>query len=172
MKTFLLLFTLLIGIDSFSQKCEKTIDPFTNESIASFEWRQRGFRNLYFESSKGLIYFQFRAGEMGNFEYTIPKDSEVLIKLENGEVIKLLTSDDVRSSSSTTSTGGGNVVFSTYYVKAFVSQKHLEQMAKFRITDLRYPDLNGGVKQYDNKELRNKFEKFLMEGAQCMMNNK
>lgn len=172
MKTFLFLFTMLIGLNSFGQKCEKIIDPFTNEPVATYEWRQRGLRSIYFESSKGTIYFQFRAGEMGSIEATIPKGSEVLIKLENGAVFKLLTTDDIRSTTSSTSIGeSNNVMFSTYYIKAFVSIDQLKQMAKFKITDLRYPDLNGGSKQYNEKELRDKFEKFLMEGAQCMASN-
>ncbi|MFN8887935.1 MAG: hypothetical protein ACK5WF_10770, partial [Cyclobacteriaceae bacterium] len=93
MKTPLILIVLVFFTISFSfgQECEKQPDPFSNEKVTTFEWKAGGIRTLFMESRNGKSTLEFRVGEIGAIEYTISAGSDVQIKLENGEIIKMHT---------------------------------------------------------------------------------
>lgn len=154
---------------SLGQECQKGPDPFTNEPVVSYEWKSGGIRTLFFESRNGKNTMEVRFGEVGAIEYMIPKGSEVFVKLENQEVIKMTTVLDSKSGvSSTTLDADNNVTFSMYYLKMEITNEQLKQLAKFKVTNIQIPDLHGGVQTLGTKELRNKFERFLFEGAKCL----
>lgn len=158
---------------AFGQQCNKKIDSFSNEEITTFEWKRGGIRNLYFESTKGTIIFEFRGTEMGAVEQTIPKGAEVLIKLENNEIIKLTSLNDARSAvQSITLSDSDNMTFSQYYLRMEITPEHLQKLAKFRLTDLRYPDLHGSSRSLDDEQLGNKWQRLVMDGAKCILNGK
>lgn len=161
---------LIFNFSEVVGQCVKKTDAFSNEKVSSFEWKARGIKTLYFESSQGKSIFQFRAAEMAAIEYTIPKGSEVLIKLENGEIINLFTNAETKSAvSSMTITDSDNITFSTYFLTMDVTPDQLKKLSTSKITDMRIPDLHGGSRSYDSKELRNKFQRFVMEGAKCIL---
>ncbi|HOX84308.1 MAG TPA: hypothetical protein PLJ60_16375 [Chryseolinea sp.] len=154
---------------SLGQECQKVSDPFTNEPVISFEWKAGGIRTLFYESRNGKSTLEIRLGELGAVEYVIPKGSEILFKLENGDVIKLVTVLDSRSVvSSTTINESNNMTSSTYFLKMEITGEQLKQLAKFKVSNMQIPDLHGGIQTYGIKELRNKFERFLFEGAKCL----
>jgi hypothetical protein len=166
----LLVFVLIFNFSDVFGQCVKKKDAFSNEIVASFEWKARGVRTLYFESTQGKSIFQFRAAEMAAIEYTIPKGSEVLIKLENEDIINLLTNVETKSAvSSMTISDSDNITFSTYFLTMDVSQDQLRKLSASKITDMRIPDLHGSSRSYDSKELRNKFQRSVMEGAKCIL---
>jgi hypothetical protein len=172
MKTMISLFPILFLFNlqvSFAQECQKQTDPFTNEPIVSFEWKAGGIRTLFFESINGKSTVELRAGEIGGVEAVIPKGSEVLFKLDNGEVIKLTTLLDSKSAIiSTTIDTDNNVTSSVYFLKMSISTDQLKQFAKAKVSSIKLPDLHGGFQIYGTKELRNRFERFLFEGAKCL----
>lgn len=169
----LLVLVLLYSHISFGQECQKGPDPFTNEPVLSFEWKVGGGRTLFYESRGGKITLEIKFGEIGAIEHTIPQGSEVLFKLDNGDIIKTSTMLEVRSAVSTSTIDADNsMTFSMYYLKMEITAEQLKQFSKFRVTNMRIPDLHGGFVTYGTKELRNKFERFLFEGAVCLMDGK
>jgi hypothetical protein len=174
MKTPLTLIVLLFFTTScsFGQECEKQTDPFSNEKVNSFEWKAGGIRTLFMESRNGKSTLEFRIGEIGSVQYTIPKESLVQIKLETGDIIKMYTLLETQSVvSSTTFTESSNIVSSTYFIKTEITIEQLKKLAASKVTFMQFPDLHGGLQTYSSKELRNKFERFLMEGAKCLTEN-
>lgn len=156
----------------FAQTCEKKPDPFSNEMVMSFEWKSGGLRTLFYEYRGGKNTLEFRVGETAAIEVTIPRGSEVLIKFENGEIIKMATVLDARSAVSNTNIAGNIVTFSTYFLKMEVNAEQLKKLADNKVSDMQFPDLHGSVQTYDTKELRNRFERFLQEGAKCLLDGK
>ncbi|MCE2994914.1 MAG: hypothetical protein ACK5RG_16395 [Cyclobacteriaceae bacterium] len=174
MKTPLILIVLVFFTISFSfgQECEKQTDPFSNEKVTTFEWKAGGIRTLFMESRNGKSTLEFRVGEIGAIEYTISAGSDVQIKLENGEIIKMHTLFETKSVVSSTSfSESSNVVSSTYFMKTEITNEQLKKLATSKVTHMQFPDLHGGLQTYSSKELRNKFERFLMEGAKCLTEN-
>lgn len=43
---FTIIFIITFSTQAFSQKCENSIDPFTNEQVISFDFNQK---SVYFE---------------------------------------------------------------------------------------------------------------------------
>ncbi len=166
--TILLSIVLLNSYTGWGQTCEKKTDPFSNEMVMSFEWKSGSLRTLFYEARGGKNTLEFRVGETAAIEMTIPKGSEVLIKFENGEIIKMTTKLDARSAVSNTNIGTSIVTFSTYFLKMEVGADQLKKLANNKVSDMQFPDLHGGVQTYDSKELRNRFERFLLEGAKCL----
>lgn len=164
---------LLFSIGScFGQECEKQTDPFSNEKVNSFEWKAGGMRTLFMESRNGKSTLEFRVGEIGSVQFTIPKGSLVQIKLETGEIIKMNTVLETQSVVSSTSINeSNNVISSTYFIKTEITNDQLKKLATSKVTYMQFPDLHGGLQTYSSKELRNKFERFLMEGAKCLLEN-
>lgn len=156
----------------FGQECEKQTDPFSNEKVNSFEWKAGGMRTLFMESRNGKSTLEFRVGEIGSVQFTIPKGSLVQIKLETGEIIKMNTVLETQSVVSSTSINeSNNVISSTYFIKTEITNDQLKKLATSKVTHMQFPDLHGGLQTYSSKELRNKFERFLMEGAKCLLEN-
>ena len=166
------LFFLFSIVSCFGQECEKQTDPFSNEKVTTFEWKAGGIRTLFMESRNGKSTLEFRVGEFGAIEYTIQAGSVVQIKLENGEIIKMRTLFETKSVVSSTSfSESSNVVSSTYFIKTEITDDQLKKLATSKVTHMQFPDLHGGLQTYSSKELRNKFERFLMEGAKCLTEN-
>ena len=176
MRNITALLAIVLVIYSYlvlGQECLKGSDPFTNEPVTTFEWKVGGGRTLYYESRNGKIILEIKFGEIGAIEYTIPKGSEVLFKLENGDIIKATTIADIRSGVSTSTIDANNsVTFSMYYLRMEITAEQLRQFAKFKVVNMRIPDLHGSILTLGTKELRNKFERFLFEGAACLVNGK
>lgn len=171
MKRIPILLIVLIATKTFAQQCESKMDPFSNESFLAYEWKPGGFQTIYLESKRDTVQFHFRAVELGSVEFTVPKGAEVLIKLENGEVIKLLTLSDTRSVPYIIPDPDPKqqLVFTAYYLKVILNAEDLNKLAKHKVTHLHCPDLYGGIKRFNDKELRNKWQQYLMEGAQCIL---
>lgn len=84
--------------------------------------------------------------------------------------MKLTTVEETKSTvASVTLTESDNLVYSSYYLKMELTQDQLRQMAQHKVTDMKFPDLHGGSRSFTDKELRNRFQKFMIEGAKCML---
>lgn len=171
MKNTLTIVMFLIAIESLGQQCEKKTDPFSNETFTAYEWKSGGFQTIYLELRNDTVRLSFRAVEVVPIKYKIPKGAEILIKLESGEIIRLETSHETLSVPyiAVPEVDGNDIVFSAYYPKANLSRDQLTLLAKSKVTHLHCPDLYGGIKRFNDKELRNKWQQYLMEGAQCML---
>lgn len=152
-----------------AQKCEITSDPVTGEKICQFEDKRQTLKFKYTGGEE--ILFQVTFSFPGEQNSIIDKGTELIMKLENGTIIDLLTTEKsfpqtkVYASSTYASV-------STWYTFTFdnLSKKNVEDLAKNKIIFFRYPHPGGGTKDADVK--RGKiYIKRIMKGANCILEN-
>jgi hypothetical protein len=85
---YLALFCGLIKAIS-AQKCEVKKDAITGEKVITVNYDDRW---VYMESKNGIISLQLSYNYSGQMDTSIPKGTEVSVKLKNDEVLKLITS--------------------------------------------------------------------------------
>lgn len=171
----IILFTLVNALLStvlFGQECNNEKDAFTGEQKCTFDYKPSNIPYLHLEVISDIRTIEFRAVENSAINYTIPKGSEILIKLDNGEIIQLFLLKDVSSSVGVASASGFSATYSEYFLKAEITVSQLQKLASFNITDLRYPNLHGGNRDEKAKDLRKGFRQAFMKGAKCILGEK
>lgn len=167
---FLFIFSASI---SFAQKgkCTTTTDPFSSETVKSYELLWYGLRHMYFESKGEHIKVELRIGYSGAINVTVPKGTEFLFKMENNDIVKLLTAEDALPSTSVSGTSSMTIT-STKYIYVFSPSKDdITKLAGSSLVILRYPNPQGGTIDLENKGARKKWMKGITDGAKCMLNN-
>lgn len=172
-KTIFIILIHLLSLKSLlSQECKNQVDPFTNESMSTFDYSPYNIKYLHIEVKNDKRIMEFRAVENGAVAYTIPKGSEVLIKLENGDIVRLHTFSEASSTVGASGASGFTTTYSEYYLKMEITVEQLQKLASFKITDLRYPNLHGGNTDDKASDLRKGFRKSFMKGAKCILGMK
>nr|WP_294859005.1 hypothetical protein [uncultured Fluviicola sp.] len=166
---FVLLINLLVSESLMSQECKNQTDPFTNEPLLEFDYSPYNIRYLHIEIKNDKRIMEFRAVENTAVIYTIPKGAEVLMKLENGDIIRLYTLNETSSTVGTANASGFAMTYSEYYLKMEITVEQLQKLASFKITNLRYPNLHGGNTDDEADDLRKGFRKSFMQGAKCIL---
>lgn len=163
--SLIILFTICFN-SGFSQKCEVTKDPITNETITSFNFKNR---MVYYEHQKGVSSLEMLFTYGGELNVTIPKGTELLFKLESGEILKLVTANDaIPKSQVVASQYSASVI--TYY--SYLMQINKETMAKLAgspVVLIRFPNGKGGQDDFIPKGRAKKISSAIVKGAQCMM---
>ncbi len=167
----ILLICLLTAKLSISQKCENQKDPFTNEPVLTFDYSPYDIKFLHFELRKDKRTLEFRAVESGALVYTIPEGSDILMKFENGDTIRLKTVGETLSKANN-SGPQLQIVYSEYYLKTEITVEQLQKMASSPIAVLRFPDLHGATIDYKADDMRKAYRKSFTEGAKCMLGKK
>jgi hypothetical protein len=129
---YLVLFCGLIKVIS-AQKCEVKKDAITGEKVITVNYDDRW---VYMESKNGTISLQLSFNYSGQMNTSIPKGTEVSVKLKNDEVLKLITS---------TETLPKRLPFGTRYTYEFTLDK--ETVSKFAASPpvfIRLVDLKAG----------------------------
>lgn len=159
----LLLITSVVATNGFAQKCETGKDPFTGETAQIYKLKDN---SLIFENKAGKVTLTIMNGQDGERNVIIPKGSEVQMKLDNDEVIKLITINDAPPKSQLY---GYQVM--TYYTYTFdVDQATLHKLADNMATLFRFPTDNGTFFDMKVKGGRiGKYTKMIQKGAQCML---
>ena len=116
---------------------------------------------LYFEHKGETTTFGFQISYGGELNVIIPKGTEVLFKLKNGETLTLTTMNDAAPISQ--ASPYGVVTFYTYIME--LTGENVNRLAKMEVSDIRYPDGKGGFLDY---EANRKWRRIIMEGAECM----
>lgn len=166
MKKLILVISLVFLTSlTFSQKCKVQVDPFTNSKVVSYEFG----KYIIFSLDNDEVLLRYQLQFDGVMADEIKKGSLISFKLENGDIVELLTSEDV---SPTLITATNPMFYSSgvtqYFVNMKVTKAQLKAFAKSKMTHMRYPDLRGGYIT-DNKSSR--WRRKLFEGAQCIENN-
>lgn len=160
--SYLLLLAMVFSFStSYAQKCEVSKDPFTNDIVASFDFRNK---MLFFEHKNGTTKFGFRIAYGGELNVVMPKGTKISFKLENGETISLTTIDDVAPISQVSSYG----VATAYTYIMELNKEEVSKLANIKVTHIRYPDAKGGFIDYESNR---KWTRVIMEGAECMLEN-
>ncbi len=170
MKTYFILIALcsIFLIDCNAQKCEVTEDPFTNEKVISFNWKN-GI--VFYELKSDKIKFGITCNYNGDRDVIIEKGHKAFFKFDNGETMELTTCVDSHPDTNISASQYGAAVF-TYYTFTFsLSKDQLNKLAVNKTTAVRYPDTNGEYLDVILKGKRNKYTKAVLEGGQCILSN-
>lgn len=165
---FLLILLSLSTIDADAQKRQVSEDPFTNEKVISYNWKG-GI--VFYESKTDEIKFGIRCTYSGEQNVTIEKGNKAFFKLDNGEVMELLTCVDAHPDTHINASQYGANVYTFYTFVFSLSKDQLDKLAKFKTTAVRYPDTNGEYLDVILKGKRNKYTKAVLEGGQYLVSN-
>lgn len=170
MKTFFFFFILfsISIIDVNAQKCEVREDPFTNEKVISFNWKN-GL--VFYESKSDEIKFGVRYNYSGEKNVTIEKGNKAFFKLDNGETMELTTCVDADPDTHINASQYGTSVYTIYTFVFCLSKDQLNKLASFKTLAVRYPDTNGEYLDVILKGKRNKYAKAVSEGGQYIVSN-
>ncbi len=177
-----LIILILLSAKVYSQKCKTAKDPFTNEEIKSFDFKNK---TVYFEIKNDSITLDIVFNYWGEREHIFKEGTGLSIKLETGAKIDLKTIMDskpkIESSISTsgfymglgsgmTSTKAEN--FTTYSFVFLLTESELEMLAESKIEIIRIPDTD--EEKYVDLEAKGrtgKKIKAIKRGATCMSEN-
>lgn len=168
-------FMILIAPSAFSQKCKYDIDKkdeFTGEVTKVIETEIVDDLVKISVMQKGeeftLNILCYLGGEN---ESVMAKDSEILVKLENGKIITLKLANDVKPNTTVAYLGPGktpNVV--TYYLTSFeVDKNELETLSLSPITTIRIHIERDYDYDFTKKNKQAKAAKKLMESVKCFL---
>jgi len=170
MKTYflsLILFSLFF-IDGNAQKCQLREDPFTNEKVVSYNWKN-GI--VFYEQTSDNIKFGIKCNYSGERNVIIEKGNKVIFKLDNGEIIELPTCVDAHPDTQLSASQYSASVYTFYSFVFCLSDEQLDKLSKFKVTAVRYPDTNGENLDILLKGKRNKYSKAVLEGGQYIISN-
>lgn len=151
----LLVCTIAITNSAFSQKCVSEKDPFSNEQIYSFDFRNK---TVFFKHSNNETNFEINFNYWGERSHEFNSGTEISIKLKDNNklVLKSINKSTPKIENVTTSNGfysgfgfGGITSFRsdkyTVYSFSFVlSGTELAQLSKSKIEIIRIPDTDEG----------------------------
>jgi hypothetical protein len=167
---FLLSLLLLSFTTVYSQKCKVGADPFTGEKVVSFDFSSRV---IYYEYKAGITHLEMVFNYNGVLKVIVPKGTELLFKLENGEILKLVTIADAPPK---TARANQSQYYSTSFTSDYsyvmeVSKEDVGKLAASKVVLIRYPDTQGGTLDYSPKGLGKKLADVLFKGANCLKEN-
>jgi hypothetical protein len=167
--TFLLiLFSLIAGYSSFSQKYETIHDPITNEKLVTANYQNKW---VYLEAKNGQVKFILEWWFSGVINTVIPKGSDVIIKLENGEIITLKTVSDISPKSQANAAG----VFSAFTYETTLDKALLAKLAASKPVLIRLPDVKSGSPDITGKDgfgnAGKKYFNVIQKGSSYLLEN-
>jgi hypothetical protein len=170
-KRKLLLLAIIIiasNFPCFSQKCEVSKDPITGEKLITANYKDRW---VYLESKNDQIKFSLMWWFSGALNETVPKGSEVIFKLENGEIIKLNTVSDADPKRNANQVG----VFSAYTYEFIIDKAQLNKFASSKSVLIRLPDVKSGSSDMTGKDqfgnLSKDYFKAIQKGSKHILTN-
>lgn len=168
-KSYLLAIFFIILINcSYSQKCSISRDPITNEAIASFNYKER---KVYFEHKKGILSLEMMFTYSGELNVVIPKGSELFYKLENGEIIKLITVNNAVPNSQIIANQNSATVLTFYSYIMQITKQDLNKLANSKVVLIRFPNGKDGQQDFILKGRWKKISGAILKGAVCMLSN-
>ncbi len=163
MTFFLISLCFLLSISfSYGQKCEVQADPFTGERTIKF---MNQYKTLRYENTGGEFtdfYTTFSYG--GEQNVSVLKGSEIMFKLNNGDIVKLKSIDDANPQSRLIET----TIISMYTYHFKLTKEQVDQLASDKIALMRYPSLDGGSLDWKVKGLGKIYASKITKGAQCV----
>lgn len=149
---------------TFSQKCEVQTDPFSNSVVISYKYG----KSIVLEAIEDKVTLKYYLKFVGEVNAGIPMGSDVSFKLENGDLVKLQTMEDVKPVTQVLTAEGIAIIWTEYIVSFSLTEEHLKSFAESKMTHVRYPDLKG---DYITEESRKRWAKRLNKGALCILDN-
>jgi len=167
--TIFLAALLLMGFsNAFSQKCKVGTDPITNEHSVSFDYANR---TVFYEYKGALVNLELKFDYNGVLKVIVPQGTEIIFKLENGEIMKLVTASDAPPKTDASSSMYSTTIYTNYYYPIQLSKDQVKQLATSKVVLIRYPDTQGGTRDFEPKGLTKKLADVLQKGALCIQEN-
>lgn len=166
MKTIIISLVVLTlsSISAYSQKCNTSTDPFTNEKIVTFNFNKK---TIFYELKNDTVRFEMKFRYKGEKNVILEKGVSLFYKLENGKSIELKSVND----SSPSSYIYANQVVTSYSIIFNVSKEDIKEITNSNITVMRFPNVDGGHVDKVSKGSGKRTFKIIKNGAQCMLNN-
>jgi hypothetical protein len=136
------LFSFIIALFFFNpcySQCKIEKDAFTNEEVAKFDYNTLGWPANYFlscQKKKDEISMTFCYYFQNKVEKVIPKGSEVLFKLESGEIVKCITTSDASPEPSVTN----GQIWTKYNYTFNIQKTDIEKFASSKVQLMRFTD--------------------------------
>ena len=157
---------LLLGFcNLYSQKCKVEPDPFTKENVVSFNFMSK---IIYFEMKGGVVHMEIKATYNGSLKVIVPQGSEVMLKLDNDQIIKLTTSADAVPITRATATQYSASMNTDYSYVMEVSKEDIKKLAESKANLIRYPDTKGGSTDIKLSGFNGKLANEIKKGAECI----
>jgi hypothetical protein len=162
-----ILFLLLSLQYAFTQKgkCNLQPDPFNEKITRSYIWPSVNEKFLYLGLIDETVRVELYNEYYGSFIKTIPKGSEVLLKLENGEIIKSSLIED----SSPITVGTDVSSTSRYFYVIELNRDIISKILTSPIVLIRYPSPAGGTEDFGAKDVHKKYLKAISSGVTCIL---
>lgn len=156
---FILLFFSLIH--SYGQ-CKTERDDFTKETITKFEWAdwntEKFTVSFHFKNDDGILTLGYLYN--GKLETIIPQGTEVLFKLENGEILKFQIKSDAVPKYFTIPG-----VVTQYHYSFPITNHDIEKISNGKVDKIRLTDPSKPEGTIDTDF----FNKGLRKGAECLL---
>lgn len=164
-KSFLTSILVLISCINYAQKCEVISDPITNEKLITVNLELKW---LYIENKNGITRCDFRWWFVGAVNEIILKGSEVKFKLESGEVLSFIITQDAEPVYIQ-----GPLMNSTEYKYVFNMDKTaLEKLSLSKVILIRFPNTKiTEVDMTEKSRSANKYFKAFLKGSKHILAN-
>lgn len=173
---FIIILLTFCALNSYSQKCKASNDPFTNEVIVSFDYNRK---TVFYELKNDVIRFEVIFNYSGDRNYIFGKNLDFYFKLENGKSIVLKSVNEshptVEQFNSTIySPMQGGVVssksFTAYSFTFNLTKKEVLDFSNSKITIIRVPETGGeGFIDIKAKGRTKNKTKAIKKGATCVL---
>ena len=101
----------------------------------------------------------------------VPKGTEIILKLENGEILKLATAYDASPKTDASSSMYSATIYTNYFYPIELTKDEVNKLATSKVVLIRYPDTQGGTRDFEPKGFTKKLADVLQKGAQCIREN-
>lgn len=165
--TLLVLFSFTT-INVNAQKCQVKEDPFTNERVVSFNWKN-GI--VFYEFKSDEFKFGIRCNYNGEKNVILEKGQKAFFKLDSGETMELLTCVDATPETQISASQYSASVYTSYTFIFCLTKDQLDKLATSKMLAFRYPDTNGEYLDIILKGKKNKYARAVLEGGQCILSN-
>ena len=141
---FLVALSLVMSSSAIAQNCselKEKKDPFTNKTEKTAKVTIGNLMTKWsvdINQSDGQTYMKWGIAMQGDFKQVFEQGTQLLLKLEDGSVLQLPTSEPSSPVTKVTDGGAGTVnIFTIYYLKFDLTKETLGKLAKSEITDIK-----------------------------------
>ncbi len=169
LKKSLVLMVLLASLNVYSQKCEIKKDPISGKKTCVFQDNKKTLRYVYMFDEEVDFFTTFVYRDEQNV--AIPKNSEIIFKLENDSIVKLYSVVDAMPQTKVTANQFGASISTTYTFAFKLKKDQIRTLASSKITFVRYPAIDGGYVDLDIKGFGKIYANKVTKGAICINDN-
>jgi hypothetical protein len=163
----LMILMFALACSARAQKCEVSTDPITNATRVIF-FDDQNLYDTQYELKAGQVMLTKVITYESAMNVVAPAGSEIVMKLENGEILTLKSAGE--TAGSVNMMNGINTAFTFIFP---VTREQLSKLAASKVVFMRVPSLAGaGTRDIEKKDWNiKKSHEAMMKGAACMLQN-